>query len=113
MCEVLEVSPSGYFSWSAAERRPAGGPRRGHSDEALLAHIRAIHEQLRAGYGRPPFILSATTGPFPQTDQIAASRDPSLLVSRHCRAGVDMSGEALIAFDPFTYHPVQLRRLSA
>ena len=51
MCEVLEVSPNGYFSWEAAHRRPGRGARRGHSDEVLLAHIRAIHEQLRGEYG--------------------------------------------------------------
>lgn len=51
MCEVLEVSPSGYFSWEAAGRRPAPGPSRSHSNEVLLAHIRAIHEQLRGEYG--------------------------------------------------------------
>jgi putative transposase len=53
MCEVLEVSPSGYFSWNASGRRPARGPSRYHSDEALLVHIRAIHEQLRGEYGWP------------------------------------------------------------
>jgi hypothetical protein len=53
MCEVLEVSASGYFSWEAAGRRPERGPGRSHSDEALLAHIRAIHEQLRGEYGWP------------------------------------------------------------
>ena len=52
MCEVLEVSASGYFSWNASDRRPRG-PSRCHSDEALLAHIRAIHEQLRGEYGWP------------------------------------------------------------
>ena len=41
MCEVLEVSPSGYFSWDASQRRADKGPRRSHSDEALLAHTRA------------------------------------------------------------------------
>ncbi|MBE7942848.1 transposase [Ramlibacter aquaticus] len=51
MCEVLEVSPSAYFSWEATSRRP--GPRRNVSDEALLAHIWAIHEQLRGEYGWP------------------------------------------------------------
>lgn len=53
MCEVLEVSPSGYFNREASQRRPKWGPRRSHSDEALLAHIRAIHEQLRGEYGWP------------------------------------------------------------
>ena len=53
MSEVLEVSPSGYFSWEAAQRRPGQGCVRSHTDEALLAHIRAIHEQLRGEYGWP------------------------------------------------------------
>jgi len=53
MCEVLEISPSGYFSWEASQRRPAKGQGRSHSDEALLAHIKAIHEQLRGEYGWP------------------------------------------------------------
>ena len=53
MCEVLEVSPSGYFSWDAAGRRPVQGPRGRLSNEALLAHIRAIHERLRGEYGWP------------------------------------------------------------
>lgn len=53
MCEVLEVSPSGYFSWEAAQRQPGRGGRRSLSNEALLAHIRAIHEQLRGEYGWP------------------------------------------------------------
>lgn len=53
MCEVLEVSGSGYFSWEAVQRRPQQGPRRSHSDEAALAHIRAIHEQLGGEYGWP------------------------------------------------------------
>jgi len=52
MCEVLEVSSSGYFSWDASGRRPRGHGRC-HSDEALLAHIGAIHEQLRGEYGWP------------------------------------------------------------
>ena len=52
-CEVLEVSPSGYFHREASQRRADTGPRRSHSGEALLAHIRAIHEQLRGEYGWP------------------------------------------------------------
>lgn len=53
MCEMLEISPRGYFSWEAALRRGAKGPERSHSDEALLAHSKAIHEQLRGEYGWP------------------------------------------------------------
>ena len=54
MCEVLEVSPSGYFSWGGSStQRSTGGPSRFHSDEALLAHMRAIHAQIGGEYGWP------------------------------------------------------------
>lgn len=53
MCEVLEVSPSGYFSWQTAGGGPGQAPRRSLGDEAVLAYIRAIHEQLRGEYGWP------------------------------------------------------------
>ena len=52
MCEVLEVSASAYFHRNAAKRSP-GTPRRGISDEAVLAHIKAIHAQIGAEYGWP------------------------------------------------------------
>ncbi len=51
MCEVLQVSSSGYFHWHASTRSGEQGSRGLHSDEALLAHIRAIHRQLRGEYG--------------------------------------------------------------
>lgn len=52
-CEVLDVSASGYFTWR--RRRGSSGPRpAGHySDEALLAHMRAIHAEVRQEYGWP------------------------------------------------------------
>ncbi len=54
-CGVLEVSASGYFNW--LRRREDGhgrsGPGRLHSDEALLAHIRAIHAEVKGEYGWP------------------------------------------------------------
>ncbi len=54
-CGVLEVSASGYFNW--LRRREDGhgrsGPGRLHSDEALLAHIRAIHAELKGEYSWP------------------------------------------------------------
>jgi transposase InsO family protein len=53
MCEVLDVSPSGYFSWDRASRDPGSGPSRFHSDQALLAHIRAIHVEVGGEYGWP------------------------------------------------------------
>jgi putative transposase len=53
-CEVLEVSTSGYFEHQrrraeAAPSKPGG--RIG--DEALLAHIRAIHAEVKGEYGWP------------------------------------------------------------
>ena len=52
-CGVLEVSASGYFNW--LRRREDGHGRSGsgrlHSDEALLAHIRAIHAEVKGEYG--------------------------------------------------------------
>ena len=54
-CGVLEVSTSGYFNW--LHRREdgcgRGGPGRRHSDEALLAHMRAIHAEVKGEYGWP------------------------------------------------------------
>ena len=54
-CGVLEVSASGYFNW--LRRREDGhgrsGPGRLYSDEALLAHIRAIHAEVKSEYGWP------------------------------------------------------------
>ena len=53
MCEVLEVSASGFHSWERAQSRPSGAPERFVSTGALLVHIRAIHGQLRGEYGWP------------------------------------------------------------
>ena len=47
MCQVLEVSASGYFGWEVSGRRPERPGVRCHSSEVLLTHIRSIHEQLR------------------------------------------------------------------
>ena len=53
ICEVLEVSASGYFNWR--RRRDSDQPWRPErpSDEALLAHMRAIHAQVKGEYGWP------------------------------------------------------------
>lgn len=53
MCEVLEVSASGYFQWADGRRSGDAGPRRFVSNEAVLAHIRALHAELRGEYGWP------------------------------------------------------------
>lgn len=55
ICRVLEISTSGYFDWQ--RRRTAGqdgkaGHKR-HSDEALLAHMRGIHAEVKGEYGWP------------------------------------------------------------
>ena len=55
MREVLEVSSSGYFNWKRGQDDPGRGhgPSRLRSDEALLAHIRAIHAEIKGKYGWP------------------------------------------------------------
>ena len=52
-CEVLEVSASGYFNWLRRPQDGRGGPAGRYSDEALLAHIRAIHAEVKGEYGWP------------------------------------------------------------
>ena len=54
-CEVLGVSASGYFEHQRRRRirqpsKPGGGRL---SNEALLAHIRAIHAEVKGEYGWP------------------------------------------------------------
>jgi putative transposase len=53
-CEVLEVSTSGYFEHQ--RRRTQAKPTKPNartSNEALLAHIRAIHAEVKGEYGWP------------------------------------------------------------
>ena len=52
-CQVLGVSPSGYHARKAREIGDPGRPRRSISDDALLAHIRAIHAEVKGEYGWP------------------------------------------------------------
>ena len=53
-CEVLEVSTSGYFEHQRRRAQAAPSKPGGRiSDEALLAHIRAIHVEVKAEYGWP------------------------------------------------------------
>lgn len=55
MCEHLEVSSSGYHQHTqrAANDKPGKPVRGGTSDDALLAHIKAIHAQVKGEYGWP------------------------------------------------------------
>ena len=52
-CGVLEVSASGYFNWLRRRQAGHGGAARRHSDEALLAYMRAIHAEVKGEYGWP------------------------------------------------------------
>jgi hypothetical protein len=55
-CEVLGVSTSGYFEHGRRKRLPQPskpGVHKRMSDEALLAHIRAIHAEVKGEYGWP------------------------------------------------------------
>ena len=49
LCQVLEVSPSGYFAWRS---RPAASPRQ-REDLVLLAHIRSAFTLSNGTYGSP------------------------------------------------------------
>ena len=48
MCQLLGVSPSGYYAWEG--RRPSA---RSLQDATLTARIKKIHEESRATYGVP------------------------------------------------------------
>jgi putative transposase len=48
MCQLLGVSPSGYYAWT--KRQPS---RRARADAALVAEIRTAHEASRGTYGVP------------------------------------------------------------
>ena len=48
MCEVLQVSPSGYYAWL---RRPPS--KRSIQNKQLVQHIKDIHQQSRSTYGSP------------------------------------------------------------
>ena len=50
LCEILQVSPSGFYDWD--RRRSTPGPRAAE-DHALAEEIAAIHSQSRQTYGSP------------------------------------------------------------
>ncbi|WP_088579964.1 IS3 family transposase [Burkholderia ubonensis] len=52
LCEVLEVSPSGFHQ--RRQRAAQDKPQRSRvSDDALLAHIKTIHAEVKGEYGWP------------------------------------------------------------
>lgn len=53
LCEQLEVSPSGYHQHRQRRVLNKGKPGGRISNDALLAHIKAIHAQVKGEYGWP------------------------------------------------------------
>jgi putative transposase len=51
LCELLGVSPSGYYGWR--QKRPS---KRQREDAALAAQITAAHRASRGTYGAPRII---------------------------------------------------------
>ena len=52
MCEVLDVSISGYRAW----KRGGVPDRKRLTDSQMLALIRAIHAELKGAYGSPRMV---------------------------------------------------------
>jgi putative transposase len=55
LCEQLEVSASGFHQWRQrkANKEPSRPGKRSMSNDALLAHIKSIHAQVKGEYGWP------------------------------------------------------------
>ena len=53
LCEQLEISPSGYHQHRQRQTVSQGKPSGRISNDALLAHIKAIHVQFKGEYGWP------------------------------------------------------------
>jgi putative transposase len=49
LCQVLAVSPSGFYAWCGRPRPP----RRVHADATLRTRIRVIHAESQGRYGSP------------------------------------------------------------
>jgi transposase InsO family protein len=54
LCEVLAVSPSGYYDW---QRRCAVPGLRAAQDQKLTQEIHAIHQRSRRTYGSPRILM--------------------------------------------------------
>jgi hypothetical protein len=61
LCEVLEVSFSGYRSW-----KRGGTPQRKRlTDIQLLALIRSVHAEVKGAYGSPRMTIEIRARGFP------------------------------------------------
>lgn len=52
MCELLEVSRSGYYAWSKRRQNPEPAPRQ-RRREQLVGQIQAVHQESNRTYGSP------------------------------------------------------------
>jgi putative transposase len=59
LCEVLSVSPSGFYDWQ--KRRATPGPR-AQENAALAKEIRDLHAQSRQTYGSPRIVMELRKG---------------------------------------------------
>ena len=50
LCQVLQVSQSGFYDWKARQQTPSA---RAQENAALGSHIQSIHEKSRRTYGSP------------------------------------------------------------
>jgi putative transposase len=69
LCQVLEVSPSGYYAW--LDREPSPRARR---QERIQAAVRQVHAQSHGIYGSQKVAASSRSGPT--WNQPAATRWP-------------------------------------
>ena len=51
LCDLLDVSPSGYYRWQQARPSP-----RARADAALAAQIPTFHQTSRRTYGAPRIV---------------------------------------------------------
>ncbi len=81
MCELLEVSTSGYADW-----KKCGGPTHWPSDEQLLALIRSVHAQYRQAYGSPRLTVELKSRGIPVSrDRVRRLMKANGIRARHKR----------------------------
>ena len=50
LCQVLDVSPSGYYDWQKRHQTPSA---RARQNQSLSQQIKTIHAKSRQTYGSP------------------------------------------------------------